>query len=833
MLDSTAPFLEVDAAINFVWSLPTKFIHITYMNPQRGPITGQSYRRTEKSRANLRTDIEKAQAREFNCYFNDADVKPLGKSHPKARKDDVLLCHYLHCDCEPDKTLRGAEFEADKARLLARLQADPQPPTIITDSGNGLQAFWQLAEPTSDIGAVEARNIVLRDKWQGDNCQDVSHILRLPHTINFANEQKIARGRPAQSQAKVVVFNEFETYKLSEFEAGPSMAPDVPARPARPARAAPAETDEIDILETVDLSRINDRDFLKLVIDGAPAGADRSKQVYLVACNLRREYGYNDGEIVHIITNLDYGISDHIRDAIVASKRTPEAQAARIIARMNEEGVETGAAPEEEFNDLDDDEIAQWQKHDEKFQAKGAAGSKSEPADDLPLDKFKAALASYIACIKPPIFIHRARREMISEKQFDYRFNPVVNAYLENKKGMERYRDHAAKLALATTGLERVDGMCYRPGEDVICAGPRGDRLFNMWIDPKIEPLDGEPSIIVEHFDYLIPDPTERKLVLDFIAWIFQHPTEKLMFALLIVDHGGTGKSWIGLLLRVLLGRENIKLLSDDDPVKDMFNGYSENKQVVVCNEASPDGKANILPRFKGVITEDTLQVNEKFIPRHEIENRSNVIAFSNHPEALKTTRTDRRWAMTRGADDPFGVSDSGEGTKQTTAYYNCLFDCIGTPEMPGDEARRFLGWLKRRDLSKFDGKSIAARTDTKDELADNQLTQLEWGVIEAHRTQRGPFKGVTLIAAGDVLDGLNLRYNGDELAALTAVGKALYAGGCRRVGPQLYIDGARVRLWATSKTLATQYAKLTKEKLKALYCGQAKKRDDDSGLFN
>jgi hypothetical protein len=47
------------------------------------------------------------------------------------------------------------------------------------------------------------------------------------------------------------------------------------------------------------------------------------------------------------------------------------------------------------------------------------------------------------------------------------------------------------------------------------------------------------------------------------------------MFALLIVDDGGTGKGWIGYMLRVLFGDQNVAMIESDDPVKDMFNGWT------------------------------------------------------------------------------------------------------------------------------------------------------------------------------------------------------------------------------------------------------------------
>ena len=199
-------------------------------------------------------------------------------------------------------------------------------------------------------------------------------------------------------------------------------------------------------------------------------------------------------------------------------------------------------------------------------------------------------------------------------------------------------------------------------GEPDIC----GDFL-NMWQDPKIEPLPETPEIFLKHVDYLIPDQRERELALDWLAWCVQKPSEKQMFALLIVDDGGTGKGWIGYMLRVLFGDQNVAMIESDDPVKDMFNGWTLNRQLGFIHELVPDRRVDLASRLKGVITEAHIWVNEKFIARFRAENRTNLFCCSNHRDALRIARKDRRWLVVQGASDPFGVDSNGETTTKTT----------------------------------------------------------------------------------------------------------------------------------------------------------------------
>ncbi len=377
-----------------------------------------------------------------------------------------------------------------------------------------------------------------------------------------------------------------------------------------------------------------------------------------------------------------------------------------------------------------------------------------------------------------------------------------------------RYKDNASKFAISQSALERIDGTCYRPGEPDICGN-----LLNMWQDPKIEPLPEKPKIFLEHMDYLIPDQRERELALNWLAWCVQKPSEKQMFALLIVDDGGTGKGWIGYMLRVLFGDQNVAMIESDDPVKDMFNGWTLNRQLGFIHELVPDRRVDLASRLKGVITEAHIWVNEKFIARFRAENRTNLFCCSNHRDALKIARKDRRWLVVQGASDPFGVDDNGETTTKTTRYYETLFGCLGTPEAPGDEVRRIKGWLMARDLSKYNGKGLAPLTEMKVEVADNRHTDVEQTVLEAYRDRAGPFVG-TLCTAADVADKLELSFE-DNQQGLVMVSKAMREAGCRTLegrNRQIRVDTKKVRLWALSKKLAAKYSAMEPAALAELY---------------
>lgn len=120
----------------------------------------------------------------------------------KPGKVDIVAARFTHVDIDPPKG--GGEF--DKLLVQAELVSLPVPPTLIIDSGGGLQAFWRLAGPASSDD-VESVNRSLSNRFGGDNCHSIDHLMRLPGTVNFPNAKKRNAGRTT-SFAKVIYDSE-------------------------------------------------------------------------------------------------------------------------------------------------------------------------------------------------------------------------------------------------------------------------------------------------------------------------------------------------------------------------------------------------------------------------------------------------------------------------------------------------------------------------------------------------------------------------------------------------------------------------------------------------
>jgi P4 family phage/plasmid primase-like protien len=203
---------------------------VAAIHPQTGKIDGAVFRGKEGFAA--LADWIKARNGKSNLYFGDSDVLPTftGK---RASRTDIQQVGWLHVDIDarpanpawtPEEI--ASNFEKELVRILDSLTVNlPKgvpPPTVIIFSGGGFQAFWRLEEPLVTAGdeakANDAAlyNVWLQEQLDGDSCQSIDHIMRLPNTKNIPDKKKIAKGRkPALT--KVVLDVPERIYPLSAF----------------------------------------------------------------------------------------------------------------------------------------------------------------------------------------------------------------------------------------------------------------------------------------------------------------------------------------------------------------------------------------------------------------------------------------------------------------------------------------------------------------------------------------------------------------------------------------------------------------------------------------
>jgi DNA-binding transcriptional ArsR family regulator len=89
-----------------------------------------------------------------------------------------------------------AKMGQSRDQALEYLRSLPCPPTMIVDSGGGLQLYWLLADPvtgTEEKAFAEKIMAAMCEWWQTDKVKDYSRVLRVPGSLNVKPEYETPR----------------------------------------------------------------------------------------------------------------------------------------------------------------------------------------------------------------------------------------------------------------------------------------------------------------------------------------------------------------------------------------------------------------------------------------------------------------------------------------------------------------------------------------------------------------------------------------------------------------------------------------------------------------
>lgn len=186
--------------------------------------------------------------------------------------------------------------------------------------------------------------------------------------------------------------------------------------------------------------------------------------------------------------------------------------------------------------------------------------------------------------------------------------------------------------------------------------------IFNIWRDFEMEKVgtyDEKPEelkVILNHIKILCGN--DENVYNYFILWIaqmIQFPEVKSICPTLISKEGA-GKTTLILLLSQMLGTK--KILQTTNPSRDVwgdFNGRMVNAFLVNLNEISKKDTLDSMGKIKGLITDDSLTINNKGVNQYEVKSFHRFITTTNNEEPINTTADDRRNLIIRSSDEKIG----------------------------------------------------------------------------------------------------------------------------------------------------------------------------------
>lgn len=188
-------------------------------------------------------------------------------------------------------------------------------------------------------------------------------------------------------------------------------------------------------------------------------------------------------------------------------------------------------------------------------------------------------------------------------------------------------------------GRAEVDGLTFAPGQPAKV----GARI-NTWEGWGAEPIEGDVTPWLELTRYLFENNAEALLWFEqWCAYPLQHPGAKMYSAVLLwgTQHG-TGKTAIAYALGKIHGKGFIEV--KNKALRGGFNGWLAKRTLVYGDEITASDARVDADYLKGLITQHTAHINEKFQVPYDLPDCANYIFTSNHPDALFLEDDDRRF---------------------------------------------------------------------------------------------------------------------------------------------------------------------------------------------
>lgn len=336
MLDkATSP--DIDTAIAFLKALrPRGPWNLTALVPD-GPVYSETFTDLKKARAWLTKHAGSANLH----YTANPAASPTGKGG-RVRKEDIGAIAFLHGDYDVDKLPADHELASlsitERKRAVAGQMQSFDEPTVIVNSGGGIQAVWRLKEPLApteeNVAWAEGANRWLAMQFAGGEpqCANIDHLLRLPGTVNYPNAHKRERGRTVAA-ARLVAQSDL-SYDRAAFKSVPRSA----SKRLNIEFGRPEEVTDLDALATeYGLSvKLTDIILHGHDPDNPERLPSRSEWVFSVVNQLLR-HRVPPEPIMGVLLNPEWGISDSVLEQDdKPGGRTSEDYAAYQVRRAME-----------------------------------------------------------------------------------------------------------------------------------------------------------------------------------------------------------------------------------------------------------------------------------------------------------------------------------------------------------------------------------------------------------------------------------------------------------------------------------------------------------------
>lgn len=286
-----------------------------------------------------------------------------------------------------------------------------------------------------------------------------------------------------------------------------------------------------------------------------------------------------------------------------------------------------------------------------------------------------------------------------------------------------------------------AEQTCFRPEiPSGAIVEEEGAKMVNTYVPAVVERRDGDPEPFLSHLRRVLPDAGDQQILLAYLAACVQYPGIKFQWCPLLQGTEGNGKTLFARCVERAVGQRYTHFPNARD-IDNKFNAWVSGKLFIGIEDIYvPENRTDVIESLKPLITNDRIEIQAKGSNQRTGDNLANFLLNTNHKNAIRKTRSDRRFAV-------FFTAQQGP-------------DDLKRDGMSGDYFPNLYRWLKRQH-----GYAIVAKFLAEYPIADH--------LNPATNCHRAPATSSTEAAISDSLGSVE-----QEVLEAVDEGRQGFAGG-------------------------------------------------------
>ena len=229
-------------------------------------------------------------------------------------------------------------------------------------------------------------------------------------------------------------------------------------------------------------------------------------------------------------------------------------------------------------------------------------------------------------------------------------FNATYGGYVFAMDDANRKETRKAWEAFTESQLveyKQAETTCFRPDlAPSEFVDMEGDVAINIYIPVSTPRITGDPTRFLNHLGKVLPDEHDRGIILAYMAACIQHKGFKFQWAPLIQGMQGNGKSLFTRCVAFAIGKR-FTHKPRAEQMTEKYNGFLYKTLFIGVEDIYvPNHKIDMIEILKPMITDDQQEIREMGVSGKMRDVCCNFMFNSNHKDAIRLTRRDRRYAV-------------------------------------------------------------------------------------------------------------------------------------------------------------------------------------------